>query len=166
MDYSTTALELEPALMLPRVIKARSLVLLGRAEECLRMDLGPHEGTRALCLWANGDQEQAVERISALAAGYPRAPGAFSSVLDAEDLAVFYGYTGETAEALRWIETAYDASPTGVELRVLESDLFDPVRDSPGFQARVDALRAGLWARVEDSWTGPVRPPGASLQPL
>ncbi len=166
VDYSTTALELEPALMLPRVIKARSLVLLGRAEECLEMELGPHQGTRALCLWANGDREQARELISALAADYPREPGAFSSVLDAEDLAVFFGYTGDTTEALRWIETAYDASPTGVELRVLESDLFDPVRSAPGFQARVDALRGGLWSRVQNSWTGPVRPPGARVQPL
>jgi tetratricopeptide (TPR) repeat protein/TolB-like protein len=166
VDYSNKALELEPALMLPRVIKARSLVLLGRAEECLRMDLGPHDGTRALCLWASGDQDQALERIATLAAAYPRTPGAFSAVLDAEDLAVFYGYAGDAPEALHWIETAYDASPTGVELRVLESDLFDPVRDAPGFQSRVDALRAGLWDRVQDSWSGPVRPPGASVQPL
>jgi serine/threonine-protein kinase len=166
VDYSDKALELEPALILPRVIKARSLVLLGRAEECLAMELGPHEGTRALCLWASGDRARAVEMIEALGEAYPRSPGAFSAVLDAEDLAVFYGYTGDATEALRWIETAYDSSPTGVELRVLESDLFDPVRDAPGFQTGVDRLRGGLWERVQASWSGPVRPPGASLEPI
>ena len=166
VDYSDRALELEPTLMLPRVIKARSLVLLGRADECLRMELGPHEGTRALCLWASGDREAAEERIAALAAAYPRNTAPFSPVLDAEDLAVFHGFTGDATEALRWIETAYDASPTGVELRVLESDLFDPVREAPGFRSTVDRLRAGLWRRVEDAWSGPVRPPGTGIQPL
>jgi tetratricopeptide (TPR) repeat protein/tRNA A-37 threonylcarbamoyl transferase component Bud32 len=167
VKYSDIALELEPGLMLPRVIKARSLVLLGRADECLEMDLGPHEVTRALCLWASGAQEEAMAIVDRRASSYPRSPGeGFSSVLDAEDLAVFYGYTGNAREALRWIETAYDASPTGVELRVLESDLFDLVRHTPGFQTTVRRLRAELWPRVQEAWTGDVRPPGAPIQPL
>ncbi len=164
--YSDIALELEPALMLPRVLKARSLVLLGRPQACLEMNLGPHEGTRALCLWANGAREQATTTIERLAATYPAIPAEyFSPVLTAEDLAVFYGYTGNAREALRWIRTAYDASPTGVELRVLESDLFDPVRNSPGFQAAVDRYRAELWPRVQAAWEGPVRPPAQGVRP-
>ena len=164
--YSDIALELEPALMLPRVIKARALVLLGRPEECLDLTLGPNEGTRALCLWASGAREQALNIIERLATTYPAIPAEhFSPVLTAEDLAVFYGYTGDAREALRWIRTAYDASPNGIELRVMESDLFDPVRNSPGFQAAVDRYRAELWPRVQAAWEGPVRPPAEAVRP-
>ncbi|HSM04181.1 MAG TPA: protein kinase [Longimicrobiales bacterium] len=166
LRYSNIALDLEPALMLPRVIKARSLVLLGRPEECLAMNLGPHAGTRALCLWASGARDEAMARIAELADAYPAVPAEhFSPVLTAEDLAVFYGYTGDAREALRWIRTAYDASPTGVELRVLESDLFDPVRNSPGFQSAVDRYRAELWPRVQAAWQGPLRPPAGTIPP-
>jgi serine/threonine-protein kinase len=163
VTYADVALELEPALMLPRVLKARSLVLLGRADQCLEMDLGPHQGTRALCLWARGDVEEATRMVESLASDFPAPPSeAFRPVLVAEDLAVFYGYSGNAQEALRWIEAAYDQSPTGVELRVLESDLFDPVRETPGFQSAVDRMRAMLWPRVDSAWTGPVQRPGSA----
>ena len=99
--------------------------------------------------------------VESLASDFPSSPSEeFRPVLVAEDLAVFYGYSGNAPEALRWIEAAYDQSPTGVELRVLESDLFDPVREAPGFQAEVDRLRAMLWPRVDSAWVGPVRRPG------
>ena len=160
--FSDIALELEPGLMLPRVIKARSLVLLDRAGECLEMDLGPHQATRALCLWAQGERPAAQAVVDSLEAVYPTPPrDHFTSVLVAEDLAVFHGYTGDAEGALRWIQTAYDRSPTGVEVRVLESGLFDPVRDSAGFQSTVSALRDGLWTRVNRAWTGPLARPAA-----
>jgi tetratricopeptide (TPR) repeat protein len=163
VTYADVALELEPALMLPRVLKARSLVLLGRVDQCLEMDLGPHQGTRALCLWARGDREEARRMVESLASDFPSSPSEeFRPVLVAEDLAVFYGFSGNAQEALRWIEAAYDQSPTGVELRVLESDLFDPVREAPGFQTEVDRMRAMLWPRVDSAWTGPVQRPGSA----
>ncbi|UCC25617.1 MAG: protein kinase [Gemmatimonadales bacterium] len=163
VTYSDIALELEPELMLPRVLKARSLVLLGRPEDCLQMELGPHEGTRALCLWASGARDEARRLVDSLVRDYPSMSSQeFTPVLLAEDLAVFHGYSGDADEALRWIEVAYEHSPTGVELRVLESDLFDPVRDAPGFQTRVDQMRTTLWGRVETAWTGPVQRPGSA----
>ncbi|HSG49002.1 MAG TPA: tetratricopeptide repeat protein, partial [Longimicrobiales bacterium] len=158
--YSDLALELEPGLMLPRVVRARSLVLLGRPEECLAMDLGPHEGTRALCLWARGDRGEATALAAALAREYPTPPAEnFTAVVVAEDLAVFHAYTGDASEALRWVRTAYDASPAGVELRILESDLFDPVWNAPGFQAEIRRLRGSLWERVQRGWEGALERP-------
>lgn len=160
VEYADIALELEPGLMLPRVIKARSLVLLDRPRACLAMDLGPYEGTRALCLWAAGSRDVARAMVEALSDARGRGPAVgYTPVITAEDLAVFHGYTGNAAEALRWIRAAYDRSPAGLELRVLESALFDPVRDSPRFRETVERRRSALWGQVTEAWRGPVQRP-------
>lgn len=161
VEYSDIALKLEPNLMLPRVVKARALVLMGLGEQCSAIELGPHEGTRALCLWAAGDRIEAQRIIDALERDYGSAStGPYTRITKAEDLAVYYAYTGEAQTSLRWIERAYDQSPTGIELRVYESALFNNVRNRIGFQFEVNRLRASLWDRVVAAWEGPlVRPP-------
>jgi eukaryotic-like serine/threonine-protein kinase len=160
VKYADIALDLEPDLMLPRVVKARALVLMGRPEQCLDIELGPHEGTRALCLWAMGDQERAQQIVDSLGASYGAGlTGAFTRITEAEDLAVFYAYVGNAALSLQWIERAYDQSPTGIELRVLESEIFDGVRNETGFQFTVNRIRGNLWERVVAAWKGPlIRP--------
>jgi tetratricopeptide (TPR) repeat protein len=157
--YADAALELEPNLMLPRVIKARSLVLLDRPAECLAMDLGPHEGTRALCLWASGARTEGEELAQALGLSFGTAPGeGFTPVLVAEDLAVFHAFTGNEAESLLWIQAAYAQSPTGVELRVLQSGLFEGLRASQEFRRVTEEIRLGLYDRVRSSWGGDLDP--------
>jgi len=160
VDYSDIALGLEPDLMLPRVVKARALVLMGLPEQCLTLDLGPHEGARALCLWATGDEQAAQRIVESLEASYNiEGLSDFTRITKAEDLAVFYAYTGNAQASLQWIERAYDQSPTGIELRVLESEIFDGVRNEVGFQFAVNRLRGNLWDRVVAAWEGPlVRP--------
>jgi serine/threonine-protein kinase len=154
IEYADHALDIEPELMLPRAIKARALVLQGRADECLEMDLGAHAGTRALCLWESGLERRAGEVVDSLSEAYAGGrtalgPAAdYTPVLAAEDLATFYGWTGDEVEAARWVEEAYGLSPAGMELRVIESALFDPVREDPGFRESVERLRGGLWPRV------------------
>jgi len=44
---------------------------------------------------------------------------------------------------------SFAASPAGIEFRVLESELFDPVRDDPNFNAAISAIRADLFSMVE-----------------
>lgn len=60
---------------------------------------------------------------------------------------------------MQWIQTAYDQSPTGIERRVYESELFDGVRNATGFQFEVNRLRGGLWDRVVAAWEGPLLRP-------
>jgi tetratricopeptide (TPR) repeat protein len=157
--YADAALELEPNLMLPRVIKARSLVLLDRPEECLGMQLGPHRGTVALCLWASGDEAEAESIVRDLGRRFDVPPQeGFTPVIVAEDLAVFFAFTGNETESLRWIRTAYEQSPTGVELRVLQSGLFDRLRSSAEFRRVTEELRSGLYDRVSAAWSGELEP--------
>lgn len=143
--------ELEPELMLPRAIEARAHLLARRSERCVAMDLGPHAGLRATCLYDLGRREQASAIVDSLLAAL--AAGAledtiFTDVIRAEDLAVYYAWIGDPVESLRWVRRAYELSPSGVEPRVLESALFGRVREDPRFSREVERIRAGIWDRV------------------
>ena len=52
-----------------------------------------------------------------------------------EDLAVDFALQGNAERALFWVARSYAASPSGVDIRVLESPLFDRVRDDSDFSS-------------------------------
>ncbi len=159
IDYADRALAIEPTLLLARAIKGRSLLLSGQARACLAMDLGAHTGLRALCMWESGDRDAAKALTDSLSTAEPQEAGTFTDVVRREDLAVFYGFTGNATEALRWIGEALAISPSGIEVRVIESAAFDPVRAAPGFSEGVAQLRAELWSRVLNEAKRPLRRP-------
>lgn len=143
--------ELEPELMLPRAIEARAHLLAGRSDACLAMELGPHAGIRAACLYASGQRKEAAAIVDSLSAALRAGrwrDATFTEVIPAEDLATYYAWTGDAGRALEWTRFAYDLSPSGVEPRVLESPLFDRVRNDPRFGDEVERIRAGIWDRV------------------
>lgn len=144
------ASELEPDLMLSRAIEARAHLLAGRAERCAAMELGPHAAIRAMCLHELGRRAEASaivdSLVAALAVGLQ--DSVFTDVIRAEDLATYYAWVGEPTRSLSWVVRAYELSPSGVEPRVLESALFDRVRQDPGFSREVARLREGIWDRV------------------
>jgi tetratricopeptide (TPR) repeat protein len=148
---SRVAAALEPELVLPRAIEARALLLSGDAARCTTVRLGPHAVTRATCLHALGRTAEAraiVDSVeAAVASGEPR-DLVYTDVTRAEDLAVHYAWTGDAQRALQWVTRSYELSPSGLEVRVLESALFDGVRDDSTFAATVDSIRSGIWDRV------------------
>jgi adenylate cyclase len=150
IEASRVAQEIEPELMLSRAIEGRALLLAGRGPECATLELGPHEALRATCLWETGRTDEAdrlIGRVEALTLQNRSLDPDFAPVLQAEDLAVHYAWIGDTATAVQWIERAYELSPTGLEIRVYDSALFDRVRD-PAFVARVDELRGQIYRNV------------------
>ena len=119
------------------------------------MDLGPHVGTRALCLWASGAKAEGEELARDLGFGFETQPQeGFTAVIVAEDLAVFHAFTGDEEESLRWIQAAYAQSPTGIELRVLQSGLFEGLQSSAEFRRMTEELRLDLYDRVSAAWSG------------
>jgi TolB-like protein len=149
IEAAVVAQNLEPELMLSRAIQARALLLNGQAEACAELDLGPHEALHATCLWESGqtaEAERIIGEVERLTLDNQSVHPDFTPVLQAEDLAVHHAWTGNPDETLRWIEKAYDMSPTGLEVRVWESALFDRVRDQ--LEDDVNALRAGLYEKV------------------
>jgi hypothetical protein len=135
--------------MLSRAIEGRALLLAGRPDECAALQLGPHEVLRATCLWEAGRTAAAdsiVSRIEDMTRRNVSLDPAFAPVLQAEDLAVHHAWTGNAEASLQW-RTAYDLSPTSLEIRVWESALFDRVRDT-AFADSVATLRAALFEKV------------------
>jgi hypothetical protein len=150
IESTRRATELEPELTISRAMEGRALLLADRAEECAIMELGPHEGVRALCLWTLGRRGEAaaiVDSLERVVAG-PAVDTVYTNVVRVEDLACYYAWTGAMEDALRWLEEAYRLSPLGVERRVLQSALFDRLRADPDAARRLRDLTAAIWPRV------------------
>jgi serine/threonine-protein kinase len=149
------ARQLEPELMLPAAIEARALLLDGDPASCLQVPLGPHQVVRAMCLAAMGREAEAARIVDSVTAALSRPEsqplGDYTEVLVAEDLACYFAYAGDAQAALNWLSRAYSDSPTGVEVRVFESELFDAVRDDELFQRVARQIRAGIWSQVVEA---------------
>ena len=61
---------------------------------------------------------------------------------------------GDAEKSLQWVRLAYELSPSGVEPRVIESALFQRVREDPHFQREVERVRAVIWDRVRAQSVG------------
>ena len=145
------ALDLEPDLMRPRAIEGRSLLLAGRSRECLDLPLGPHVVIRAMCLYDQGQRGAASAIVDSVARVAREGGGSdprFTNVIQTEDLASFYALIGDVDQALIWLTRAYALSPTGIQVFVLESEIFAAVRDDPAFDLAVDGTRGQVWNRV------------------
>ncbi|MBT8098542.1 MAG: hypothetical protein KJO82_02265 [Gammaproteobacteria bacterium] len=145
------ATALEPRIFRSRAIEARALLLHGNPQRCASMALGPHHVLRATCLRLSGQSAEAETIIEDTLADIRnktlRVNGA-TEVVVFEDLAVYYALRGEAENAMFWSARAYAASPAGLEIRVLESALFDKVRDDPAFSSQIAAIRENLYSRV------------------
>lgn len=146
------ATTLEPRMIRGKVLEARSMLLSGRAEECANMILGPHRVLRATCMEASGQDieagniiDKALNDIRAERAAFP----GYTEVVTYEDLAVFYARRGDAKSTLAWVARAFSQSPTGIEPRLLNSSLFDLVRDDANFSESVDAIQKTLYDRVQ-----------------
>jgi TolB-like protein/tetratricopeptide (TPR) repeat protein len=147
------ATTLEPRQIRSRANEARALLLSGRANECASLSLGPHRVLRATCLDAMGREQEGraivADVLSDLRSkSITQAAQGYSLVITYEDLAVDFAWHGDAKKALEWAALAYGKSPLGLEIRVLESELFDGVRGDPEFARTIEEIRGGLYARV------------------
>jgi len=145
------ATALEPRIIRSRAIEARALLLHGNPQRCASMALGPHRVLRATCLKLSGQSEEAdaiiEDTLTDIRNKTLRVNGS-TEVVVFEDLAVYYALRGEAGNAMFWSARAYAGSPAGLEIRVLESALFDKVRDDPAFAESIAGIRSDLYARV------------------
>jgi tetratricopeptide (TPR) repeat protein len=147
-----TARSLNAEVILPRSIQALALLLSGRAEECLDLDLGPHAGLRAMCLHDVGRISQAEAITDSLRLGLRSGrhlhPG-FTNVIAVGDLAAYQAWIGAPDLAMPWIHRAYALSPSGIDPRVLNSGVFESVLANPQMRREVSGIQDRIWARVQ-----------------
>jgi len=125
-----------------RVIEALGHLLAGNAERCAGMELSEIGGpVTAMCLEATGDTARAAALVKAIEKGALDGP---LGIYTMGFLGTYYARHGDAAQAVAWLERAYDRSPTAYDFRFLTSALFDRVRAEPVFQRGM----AGIAARI------------------
>lgn len=142
----------EPRIIYGRAIEARSQILSGQPQQCTDMLLRPYRALRAICLAAADRREEAdllVNQIlSEIENGEIRVTG-YTEVITYEDLATYYAFIGDASRSLEFIRKSFDSSPAGIEFRLLDSGLFDRVRNNHEFNSAVATIKAGLFQKVE-----------------
>jgi serine/threonine-protein kinase len=145
------ALETEPSLRRPRQVEALALLLQNRAAECAAMDLWPYLGVKALCLRGSGREKDATALTDSLrraATDLGDAGPVYSDVVLAQELAIYYAWLGNAEEALKFVRLAFESSPVGIDQRIIQSKVFDKVRQSAGFDSELRRLQDETWPRV------------------
>jgi tetratricopeptide (TPR) repeat protein len=172
------ARETEPELRRPRQVEALALLMQHRAAECAAMDLQPFLGAKAMCLRAAGREKEAravldsLRRLVVAPAG--DAEALFGDIIPAQELGTYYAWIGNPTEALRYLRLAFERSPVGVDQRIVQSGVFDPVRSAPRFSAELQRLQDAVWPRVledrrrveEDAGTTPLAARPATRGPI
>ena len=151
IDQARTAQAYGEEVILPRSIQALALLLSGRAEECLEVDLGPHAGIRAMCLHDLGRADRAraiTDSLRATVQAGAQAHPDFTNVIPAGDLAAYLAWTGSPDRALPWVHRAYSLSPSGIDPRVLESGVFEQLLANGQMRREVAEIRNRIWTRV------------------
>lgn len=158
-EYDVTLVEareayrLQEKLSLAKAFEGRALALTGRGAACLDLDFGVYELVRALCLYQLGRETEAralIDEAEARLASDGVGDSNYSA-LTSEDLASYYALSGDAENAARWVEYAFDLSPSGVDSRLLGSALFDPVRDDAGFAAALSKAQARARQEVTET---------------
>lgn len=153
LRQTRAALVIEPSLSDLRRHVAQTLLLQGRADECLSYDLRPYPAVRAACLHGAGRSEEAQElvngRIRAIedASTAGRAQGSDAPYVY-YDLSVYHAWTGDVEGVLRWLDRAFAQSPIGVSYQVVQSALFDRVQGDSRFSRRWEEIKKEVWSRV------------------
>lgn len=143
--------ETEPDLRRPRQVEALAMLMQTQAGRCVPMDLWPHLGVKAMCLQSVGRAREAaalVDSLKRLALTERDTDGMYSDVVPAQELATYYAWTGDAEACLRYLRLAFERSPAGIDLRILQSGVYNRVRSAPGFQQEVQRLQDGVWRRV------------------
>jgi len=151
------ALALEPGLMLARADEALGDLLSGSAARCATLSLGPYVGVRAMCLHSLGRVRDAAQIADSLGAAFTAGTvgdSIFSPTIAARGLAEYYAWTGNAEESLAWLERAYALSPGGEDFRVIDSGIYDKVRNDPRFKAGLQRARTQIYDRVRRARLG------------
>ena len=143
--------EIEPDLRRPRQVQALALLMQNRSADCVRLDLAPHLGVLAACFRATGrlrDAQTLVDSLRRLVQSDQEPSASYADVVVAQELATYYALGGDAVECLKYLRLAFARSPAGIDLRIVQSGVYDPVRRSPGFEQELQRLLDAVWPRV------------------
>jgi serine/threonine-protein kinase len=145
------ALALAPSIVRVRTFQALGSLLLGSPMRCAALSLGPYVAVRAMCLYSLGRVQDASHVADSLATAFTTASGgqaSFSPVTAAQGLAEYYAWIGNVDESLAWLERAYAISPMGEDFMIIQSGVYDKVRDDVRFKSAIERIHMMIYERV------------------
>lgn len=146
LDQVRRARAIQPDLgVLADTMEGFALLLLGRSQECLDLEL-PLSGMDAICMHGAGRAEEAAAIIDSIARA--REP---SDRVDADLLAAYYAWTEQPDEALRWVERGLQGSPAMPSTRLWPAEVWDRAIsvDSAAVRSTIARLSGGAWDRID-----------------
>ena len=88
------------------------------------------------------------------ALGSASEPSNREEMLSYRDIAMFYAWIGEVDEALDWLDRAFLWSHNAVEFRLIDSAIFDEVREDSSFRSGLERIRTRMRERLLEALAG------------
>ncbi len=128
-----------------RVIEGLAHAFAGRPRQCVEMKLDRFGGAvTAICLHLAGDSALARQAIDSVEAQSMEGP---LGIYTMGFVGAYYAVLGNATKALEWLGKAYAVSPVAFDFRLIQSPLFDKIRDQPEFQRGMATINARVRAR-------------------
>ena len=113
-------------------------------------------GLRAMCQHSRGEVARSMERLDSFksALGSASEPSNRQEMLSYRDIAMFYAWIGEVDETLDWLDRAFLWSHNAVEFRLIDSAIFDEVREDSSFRSGLERIRTRMRERLLEALAG------------
>ena len=131
-------------LTLPTAWEATALFKTNRAEECVKLALGPWRAFHATCLRALHRSAEEKALIDSLLQETERDGVTW---LNAWGFTMYYATTGNAEEWARWFMLGVERSPEVYFTQIINSNLYDPIRNSPLFEPTLQRARETIRQR-------------------
>ena len=134
-----------------RFYEALAHLLDMKPDTCLEV-LGEStsSGLRAMCQHSRGEVARSMEMLDSFksALGSASEPSNRQEMLSYRDIAMFYAWIGEVDETLDWLDRAFLWSHNAVEFRLIDSAIFDEVREDSSFRSGLERIRTRMRERL------------------
>jgi len=146
IEQARARLAQDPGDLVALALEGLALSAAGRSAECVGRAFGPWLAAEATCLYAAGLSTQAQQAADSLRGILLR--GQFVTVHQFTDLGTYYAWSGNSQEALRWIQRAADHTPMLIDW-VLSSGLYDKALANVEFRRGLEEVRKGMQERLK-----------------
>ncbi|MBP2648511.1 MAG: hypothetical protein H6Q77_2135 [Gemmatimonadetes bacterium] len=147
IEQARARLAQDPGDLVALALEGLALSAAGRSAECVGRAFGPWLAAEATCLYAAGRVTEAQQAADSLRGILLR--GDFVTVHQFTDLGTYYAWSGNSAEALRWIQRAADQTPMLIDW-VLSSGLYDKALAEPAFRNGLQEIRKGMQEKLRE----------------
>ncbi|HUE84893.1 MAG TPA: protein kinase [Vicinamibacterales bacterium] len=144
---------LQSGLGLAHALEAWATLLLGAPERCVSAGTGPYVAARASCLHAVGRTAEGRALIDSVRHTIPTVGSEtrdYNAAVFMSEVALYWAWVGEADSVAVWMGRAFEHSPSAIDFRLIDSGIFDGVRENPVLKAAQLRIRDATERRFRD----------------